>query len=80
MINDEAVRDAKAYRRPQSRLWIKWGAMVACVAVAILVGVRIIAPEKDGLPMLTIPDVESSGMGFESWLGYDISQWDNANP
>lgn len=80
MINDEAVRDAKAYRRPQSRRWIKWGAMVACVAVAILVGVRIIAPEKDGLPMLTIPDVESSGMGFESWLGYDISQWDNANP
>ena len=30
--------------------------------------------------MLTIPDIESSGMGFEGWLGYDISQWDNANP
>ena len=74
---DEALNYKKKAKRPG---WIKWGAMAACVAAAILVGVRIVAPEKDGLPMLTIPDVESSGMGFEGWLGYDISQWDNGNP
>ena len=51
--------------------------MAACVAAAILVGVRMVAPEKNGLSMLTIPDMESSGMGFEGWLGYDITQWDN---
>lgn len=33
MINDEAVHDAKAYQRPQSRRWIKWGALAACVCI-----------------------------------------------
>ena len=74
---DEAINYKKKSQKPR---WIKWGAVAACVAVAILIGVRMVPPEKDGLLMLTIPDLESSGMGFESWLGYDISQWDNGNP
>ena len=74
---DEALNYKKKAKKPR---WIKYGAMVACAAVAILAGVRIFAPEKDGLQMLTIPDIESSAMGFEGWLGYDISQWDNGNP
>lgn len=74
---DEALNYKKKAKKP---FWMKWGARVACVVVAILVGVRMIAPEKDRLPMLTISDIESSGMGFESWLGYDISQWNNGNP
>lgn len=74
---DEALNYKKKAKNPR---WIKWGAMVACVVVAILAGVRVIAPEKDGLQMLTIPDIESNAMGFESWLGYDISQWDDGNP
>lgn len=74
---DEALNYKKKAKKPR---WIKWGAMVACVVVAILAGVRVIAPEKDGLQMLTIPDIESNAMGFESWLGYDISQWDDGNP
>lgn len=74
---DEALNYKKKAKKP---FWMKWGARVACVVVAILVGVRMIAPEKDRLPMLTISDIESSGVGFESWLGYDISQWNNGNP
>lgn len=74
---DEALNYKKKVKKPH---WVKWGAMAACVVVAILAGVRMIAPEKNGLPMLTIPEIESSGMGFEGRLGYDISQWDNGNP
>lgn len=35
MINEEAVRDAKAYQRPKSRKWIKWGAMAACLCLVM---------------------------------------------
>ena len=74
---DEALSYMKKAKKPH---WMKWGAMAACVVVVILAGVRVITPEKDGLQMLTIPDFENSGMGFESWSGYDISQWDDGNP
>lgn len=36
MINDEAVRDAKAYKRPKSRSWLKWGAVAACLCLVVL--------------------------------------------
>ena len=31
MINEEAVRDAKAYKRPKSRGWLKFGVAAACL-------------------------------------------------
>ena len=36
MINDEAVRDAKSYRCPQSRRWTRWGVTAACLAVILI--------------------------------------------
>ena len=36
MINDEAVRDAKSYRCPQSRRWTRWGVIAACLAVILI--------------------------------------------
>lgn len=38
MINEAAVRDAKAYKRPKSRSWVKWCAMAACLCL-VLAGV-----------------------------------------
>lgn len=35
MINEEAVLDAKAYQRPTSRSWMKWGAIAACLCLII---------------------------------------------
>lgn len=35
MINEEAVREAKAYRRPKSRSWVKWGAVAACLCLVV---------------------------------------------
>lgn len=35
MINEEAVRDAKAYQRPKSRNWVKWGTVAACLCLVL---------------------------------------------
>lgn len=47
MINEEAVRDAKAYQRPKSRRWVKWGAMAACLCL-VVVGAFIVQNLGDG--------------------------------
>lgn len=39
MINEEAVREAKAYQRPKSRGWVKWGAMAACLCLVVLAAI-----------------------------------------
>lgn len=36
MINEDAVREAKAYRRTKSRSWAKWGAMAACLCLMVV--------------------------------------------
>lgn len=39
-INDEAIADARAYQRPKTRRWIKWGAMAACVCLLVIGGIH----------------------------------------
>ena len=34
-INEEAVRDAKAYKKAKPKGWVKWGAMAACLCLVI---------------------------------------------
>ena len=34
-INENAVQDAKAYKRPKSKRWFRWGAMAACLCLVI---------------------------------------------
>lgn len=45
-INEEAVREAKAYRRPKSRSWVKWGAVAACLCL-VVAGVFTMLPYED---------------------------------
>ena len=39
-INENAVQDAKAYKRPKSKRWFRWGAMAACLC--LVVGISIL--------------------------------------
>ena len=39
-INDEAIADARAYQRPKTRRWVKWGAMAACVCLLVIGGIH----------------------------------------
>lgn len=34
-INEEAVRDAKAYKKGKSRSWAKWGTVAACLCLVV---------------------------------------------
>lgn len=38
-INEEAVRDAKAYKKAKPKGWLKWGAMAACLCLVVGIGI-----------------------------------------
>lgn len=41
-INEKAVQDAKAYKRPKSKRWFRWGAMAACLCLVIGIAIPIL--------------------------------------
>ena len=41
-INEEAVRDAKEYKKPKSKRWVKWGAMAACLCLVIGIAIPVL--------------------------------------
>lgn len=41
-INENAVQDAKAYKRPKSKRWFKWGAMAACLCLVVGIAIPIL--------------------------------------
>lgn len=80
-LNSSYVEEAARYKKSRKKFRrIMWGALAACAALAVLAGVRMVPQEGSQLSMLTVPTLEGSAMGFESWMGYDITTWDNGNP
>lgn len=82
-INEDYVKDAQASKTKAFRP--VWGIMAACAAFLIFWGVRFVWKEAPGdnlseLPMLTIAEHTSDGMGFEGYWAYDVSELKNANP
>lgn len=41
-INDEAIADARAYRRPKFRRLVKWSGMAACLAVVLFTAFSVL--------------------------------------
>lgn len=41
-INEKAVQDAKAYKRPKSKRWFRWGAMAACLCLVVGIAIPIL--------------------------------------
>jgi len=78
---DEAIHYKKKAKKPD---WIKWGAMAACLAIMVYAGTKLFPYEPSNntldLPMLTISENTSLGMGFEGYMAYDISELVSANP
>ena len=87
MINEEAVRDAKAYQRPKSHKWIKWGAMAACLCLVVLAGIKMgnhdnyiplnfntITDASYSAPAITstIETVQATEDDVNAWLGFDL--------
>lgn len=47
-INENAVQDAKAYKRPKSKRWFRWGAMAACLCLVIGIAIPILHHKGKG--------------------------------
>ena len=47
-INENAVQDAKAYKRPKSKRWFRWGAMAACLCLVVGIAIPILHHKGKG--------------------------------
>lgn len=78
------VEAADAAPKRKKNNWLKWTGAAACIVVAVCAGTRFWlqgAPNNPAqLPMLTISENASEGMGFEGYMAYNISELVNANP
>lgn len=84
LIDPDYVEAADAKTNKNRFSWMKWGAAAACFAV-IVVAATMLFPHDEpelssDLPMLSISENISDGMGYEGYMAYDISELVNANP
>lgn len=94
LIAPAYVEAAEAQPGRRFPLWLRWGAAAACLALLGSMGVGLwarnlsepvpgatSAPVRDpDLPLLTLPESLSGGMGFEGLMAYDSSELVNGNP
>lgn len=88
----EAVPDnASAKKKIRAVKWVRPAAACAAVVILTLTGMHLIKQSdqiscqneddiKRELPILTIGENTSGGMGFEGYMAYDISELVNGNP
>lgn len=84
-IDSKYVEKALNYQPNQKKqIWVKWGAIAACLAIMVYAGTRRFPQETHEdmaeLPMLSITENTSEGMGFEGYWAYEVSELVNANP
>lgn len=85
-ISDQMIADAapsgKAHTGRAVPVWIKWTAAAAAFALILSVGGHTLTPGSTTatLPMLTLGEDDSMGMGFEGYMAYDISELTSGNP
>ncbi len=87
-ISEDYIAEANPIAKTiKKRPWIKWGALAACLALAIFTVIKIIptnsvepAPGLGNLPMLAITGDSGEAMDFEGYAAYDISEIVNDNP
>ena len=72
---------APAKKAAQKYIWIKWGAVAACLILLVCANIHLILNKNTAdLPMLTITGNLGNAMGFEGYHAYDISELVNENP
>lgn len=86
LIDPAYVEAADVKPSKRKNVWIKWGAMAACMCL-VVVGILTIErqsapnpPDFTNLELIMIPKLSVSGMGFEGYMYYDISELNNGNP
>jgi len=84
LIDPAYVEAAAAVSKKRTHTWAKRGVAAACVALVLFAGTRLFSKDEPGsnsdLPMLSISESTSAGMGYEGYMAYDVSELINANP
>lgn len=82
-MDDKYILEAHAKTKGKKHGWLKWGAIAACAAVTLIIGVWLAhpgeGPQKDpSWSMADLPKLEVSGlsgdMGFEGYMAYSIDE------
>ncbi|MGI6004981.1 MAG: hypothetical protein ACOX88_06160 [Christensenellales bacterium] len=87
-ISEDYIAEANPIAKTKKkRPWVKWGALAACLALAVFTVIKMIpanpvgrAPGLGDLPLLAITEDSGEAMGFEGYTAYDISEIVNNNP
>lgn len=85
-VDADLIEAAEISSGRNSRGWLKWGALAACLCLLVLASVRFtglserMQPGSEELPMLSARLSEAGGMGFHGYQFYDISECDTGNP
>ncbi len=85
LVDAAFVKKADEKPMNKSYRWIKYGAVAACFCL-IVIGSFSYWKSKDihhtstVLEKISIPDLNSGGMGYEAYLYYDASELNNGNP
>ena len=85
-IDPAYLEAAEKARGPRISRWLALGAAAACLALLGYAGLRVLFPEstapegQPALPLLSVAEDFSGGMGFEGYMAYDISELVSANP
>lgn len=80
LASPEYIEAADARPARGKRVRTVWAAAAACLAAAVLALALLLPRAPSELPMLTVGDASSGGMGFEGYMAYDVSELVNANP
>ena len=67
-INEKVVQDAKAYKRPKSKRWFRWGAVAACLCLVVGIAIPILHHKggSDYQDPLHIATFELNGKFYEA--------------
>lgn len=65
-INENAVQDAKAYKRPKSKRWFRWGAMAACLCLVVGIAIPILHHKGKGGPDTQDPAQNIAALEYNS--------------
>ena len=84
LIDPDYVEAADVKTKKNRFSWMKWGAAAACFSVIVFAATMLFPHDEpelsSDLPMLSISENASDGMGYEGYMAYDISELVNANP
>ena len=78
-INDEFIEAAAPKEKKKTaKIYIKIGALAACVALVVTAVAFYMQGTK--LPLVSLPDISEGGMGMEAYFAYSADELINNNP